>query len=250
MGAGEQQIFMWGHSMINKVIFAGDLCRGDQLTNVVRIFRLFSAMFQRYNVSSEIHLTETNKCSGTFNWMDTWLASLQGQCKHDFSSVDLASAGIVGFELSDFDRSYLNDRGIPWVNLRIHPIRFLDDLCWDISCSFEYDFSSIICSKSYISLCADMIMNRHGVSNDAPPDKPKALLIIGQTPFDRSVYYDGSFNSLGDYIDELGALTAEHECVYYRPHSHESDPKVDALIHDRFGAIIDHSPDCIRTIDG
>ena len=171
------------------------------------------------------------------------MASLRGQCKHDFSAVDLDSAGIVGFELSDADRSYLNDRGIPWVNLRIHPIRFLDDLCWDISCSFEYDFSNIICGESYVSLCADMIMNRHGVSNGAPLGKPKALLIIGQTPFDRSVYYDGSFNSLGDYIDQLDALTAEHECVYYRPHPHQSDPKVDALIHDRFRAIIDHSHD-------
>jgi hypothetical protein len=229
--------------MINKIIFAGDLCRGDQSINITRTYRLFSAIFQKYDAISETYITETNKCSGTINWMDTWLASLRGECKHDFSSVDLEGAGVVGFELSDADRGYLSECGIPWVNLSIHPIRFLDDLCWDVSCSFDYDFSNIITSKSYISLCADMIMNRHSVSNELPPNKPKSLLIIGQTPFDRSVYYDGSLNSLGDYIDQLDALTADHECVYYRPHPHQSDPKVDALIHDRFRAIIDRSPD-------
>src|SRR5690606_7186817 len=60
--------------------------------------------------------------------------------------------------------------------------------------------------------------------------------IFGQTPFDRSVYFDGDFRSLGDYFGTLDRLVAGYERVLYKPHPHLTDPDVDALITSRYGA--------------
>ena len=54
-----------------------------------------------------------------------------------------------------------------------------------------------------------------------------SLLIIGQTPIDKSVYFDSEFKSLMSYEKNLKRICKEYDKIYYKPHPHLSDAKVD-----------------------
>lgn len=221
--------------MIERVVFVGDLCRGAQAHSVVRIERLFSPVFAQLGVPTSIHVSEINGNICLSEWLDDWKKSLCDGHESRLQEIDLEKAAVVGFEMPADDLSYLDRNGVPWVNLAIHPLRFLDDLYFEVTTSFEGDVRPMAASAGLIAFCVNELRTRYARTGEI--DTPPTLAIFGQTPIDKSIYFDNSFKTLDCYLERLDDLAAQHQRVLFRPHPNATSPEVDRMICERYNAI-------------
>lgn len=217
--------------LIKKVIFISDHYRSRQERNVKILFGLISPVFLDLDIKVEI-LSDTAQYLDKEKWAD----SLDEAGTSVLADHDLGDAAVVGFEINPLDKSFLSDKNIPWINVEIHPIRFLGDLYFSVTASFPFGFDLLSCSEKQIHLAANALKLKnldleYGIGENV-------LVIIGQTPADKSIYFDSEFKSLLNYIDTLEVLCSQHDTIYYRPHPVESDPKIDEEIVKKFNAPI------------
>jgi len=212
----------------------GETCRGDQEDNILSVQGLFSPVLKQMRIPGSIHLTDVNRMRDMENWLPAWKVSLDDGRGSALDALDLQDAAVIGFEMSGTDCAHLDARGVPWVNFAIHPLRFLDDLYLDVATSFPYDLSRHAASPGVIDFCAQALRQRYRRAPQAEP--ARTLAIFGQTPIDRSVYFDGEFRTLDHYLARLDEVASGHARVFYKPHPYLSDPKVDELLIERYGA--------------
>lgn len=197
---------------------------------------MFAPVLKELGIPFSSYITPVNKIVQETEWLEGWKKSLGADQKSLLDVTDFEGAAVIGFEVAEKDLAWLNANGIPWMNVAIHPIRFLDDLYIEISTSFPYDFSSCAASAGLIDVWVQALRIRYrAVAQQTGPD---TLAIFGQTPFDRSVYFDGDFRSLNDHIDALDELASGHERIIYKPHPYATDTAVTAMIEKRYGAEI------------
>ncbi len=209
----------------------GDHYRRRQARNVKILYGLISPLFLGMDLEMEIF-------SNDDKYVDEkkWIKSLEGEGTSALESYNFDNAAVIGFEINPIDRTFLNENEVPWVNIEIHPIRFLEDLYFSLTSSFDFDFDSLTCDEKQIYFTANVLKLKN---LERPYDMGNnSLVIIGQTADDKSVYFDHTFKSLLDYLEQLEELCKAHDHIYYRPHPIESDKAVDTEIMKRFDASI------------
>ncbi len=217
------------------VVFMGDLARGEQARNVSVTHDLMSPIFRRIGLETRIHTSRINHIHDRAKWFDEWKRSLDSGDTSELDKVDLTNAVVFGFELSSPMIEALNARGVRWVNAYIHPVRFGEDLFFHFEISFPADLSRSFGSETGLFLAANQIsqsVDRHAALNDAR----KTLLILGQDPQDRSVYFDGKFRDLLSYEGEVKSLAEGFDRVLYKPHIAVTEPELDQKILRTFNA--------------
>jgi len=216
------------------VVFIGDTQRGAQEGNILRLQALFSPVLKELEVPFSSYVTEVNRLNDTGMWLEGWKKSLSQNQGSALDIRDFHDAAVIGFEATEKDLAYLSLHGVPWMNVDIHPLRFLDDLYFEIASSFPYDFSRHSASRGLIEVFVQTLQSRYGFEREQGDSS--IFAIFGQTPADRSVYFDGDFRSLRDYLDTLDRLAVGYDRILYKPHPYASDPDVDAMIKSRYGA--------------
>lgn len=219
--------------MKTKVLFIGDIYRGGQSENIRKAFHLFSPIFRQAKIECDVFVSDINGSTDFSEWRESWHESLLGRGESQLSKMDLGSTAVVGFEVSQRELNYLALHDVPYVNIEIHPLRFLDDLYLNVTTSFDYDLDLLSAGTGLIQLCANSLRIRYGGEQAIPCS---TLAILGQTPFDKSAFYDGEFRLLDSYFDQLDKLAGEHRNVIYRPHPYGTDTNLDKEICDRYGA--------------
>lgn len=140
----------------------------------------------------------------------------------DFKDADLNSVDLViGFELSREAKEKLNSMGKVYLNLRIHPVRFMDDIFF----SFETNSDSIRLSlQNYCvndELCklqASIIKATVIKLNKKNIIMPNSLLLVGQTEHDLVLYDGNKYLSLLDRIDQIKEVASNYNNIYFKPH--------------------------------
>ena len=231
-------------SLQQTVVFLGDFNRGAQGDNVRRLHRLVSPILEHCGVGTTIFTTPTNEQLDPALWLDRWKKALTE--RPGFLPRDLAldNACVVGFEVPAEYCSLFSRRGVRWVNIRIHPLRFLDDLYFDVTASFTFSLAHATASAGLISQCVHTIS--HCDIASAADERHPRLGIIGQTPIDKSVCFGGRFYSLRDYLTKLDRLVDRHEKVVYKPHPCLTDAEVDDFLIRRYDAERTEDPDTYR----
>jgi hypothetical protein len=139
--------------------------------------------------------------------------------------------------MSPTDRKYLDSIDVPWIDFEIHPIRFLDDLYFNVESSCHINLSSACIPTEYVEIGAEVLRSKYAGAH-AREGSERKLLIIGQTPVDKSIFFDGEFKSLISYLDVLDEIVDGFERVEYKPHPYAFDPKVGEIICSRYSAKI------------
>ena len=127
---------------------------------------------------------------------------------------------VVAFELPDLlIRTFLG-LGIDYVDLTIHPVRFLDDIIFGIRTSIPEAFE--VLKRRGIS---EEIFNVHAGLHQATVSRmapllipPDSCLCVGQTRVDKSLVSHGRILSLLDYLGEFRRISAAHTRTFFKPH--------------------------------
>ena len=218
---------------ILEVVFLGDLDRGAQVENIRATYHLFSPVFQSLDVPTQVYFSSRNQKRCVNEWLDDWKSSLVSGTVHPkVRDLDPKSTAVFGFEMSEAMTAALNANGVKWVNACIHPIRFGRDLHFHFEASFDTEFQRYAVPETALFLYANLIKLKGSRHQRKPIDSGRTLLIVGQVPDDRSVFFDGKFMSLLDYEERLRSITSSFDRVLYRPHVNRSDPNLDKQVCD------------------
>jgi hypothetical protein len=131
---------------------------------------------------------------------------------------------VVGFELPAILRRYFSVRRIPYLDVVMGPIRFLPDLV-PVMRSNQDEVTEILERHRtpdsdfyyYGHLRRAFFANRP--RREIPPD---SLLFVGQTDIDMSLYRNGRFIGVDDFVDEIAALAKKFDSLIFKPHPYAS----------------------------
>ena len=231
--------------MKNKIIFIGDINRAGQASNIFNLEMLFSAIFEPFNIDIKRHISKINAVQETQKNRTYWNTFSDSDVFIELEKINFLNAAVIGFEMPKSHQNYFKLNDIPWVNLEIHPLRFLEDLCFSVTSSFEYNHDKNIISDVQIKYNVNKIKLKafkNNKDNHIQSNEGK-LLILGQSPYDKSVWYDNEFKNLTHYIEQIDGLISQCKEVFYRPHPYLTDKKIDEIITKKYDLSILNSPD-------
>lgn len=130
---------------------------------------------------------------------------------------------VIGYELSPQTRSLLSRLGVPWIDMWLHPIRFLDDILFGFTASNEAAHSAMLpfhVNDDVIQLHADRLKIEYykGYRRPNLPIAPGAALFVGQTLEDKAVCDRGKMLNLLDFQIQFEQAGAQFGKVYYSRH--------------------------------
>jgi hypothetical protein len=126
----------------------------------------------------------------------------------------------VGYELPPWLRKQLHAIAVPYIDLRLHPVRFLDDLLFAARASepatrtallamAEPEAEVIVTAGLREAMC-------HMISDAAVPSG--TLIVVGQRPLDCTQIVDGTFYDALPRAAEIHAICARYTAVLLKPH--------------------------------
>jgi hypothetical protein len=133
---------------------------------------------------------------------------------------------VIGYELSPGLISFLDDKKIDWIDFRISPIRFLQDLLIAIRSSIpslHQGLASLAVEASEIRLEASRLMaayrhsERYARMRGETVLRDHTVFVIGQTQGDASLVQNGQFISFETYGERLRLLLSGKRSAYV-PH--------------------------------
>jgi hypothetical protein len=126
----------------------------------------------------------------------------------------------VGYELPPWMRNLLDSIDVPYIDLRMHPVRFLDDLLFAARASepltrtalltiAEMESEVIVTAGLREAMC-------HMISEATVP--AGTLIVVGQRSLDCTQIVDGAFYDAHPRAAEIHAICARHAAVLLKPH--------------------------------
>lgn len=126
---------------------------------------------------------------------------------------------VIYIEMSDTQKKLHNLLKIPYIDISVHPIRYMSDHYFLLSTNNQDIFNRLkeyeLDERQYY-LGAQLLK----VQLDQNPfiaDKNTSLL-IGQTELDRSLIKGKKLYSLNNYLDQITKIAKESSILYFKPH--------------------------------
>lgn len=126
----------------------------------------------------------------------------------------------IGYEMPPWLVRLLDAHAIPYVDLRLHPVRFMDDLMFAVRASCADTRAALLpmaVAESEVLATAGLreAMCRY-ISEARVPDD--TLLVIGQRRFDSTQIIDGGFFDAHKHAAVIHALCAGYPNIALKPH--------------------------------
>lgn len=147
-----------------------------------------------------------------------------------FIKEEFEDSIVVGYELSPLIKKALIEANIPYLDVILHPARFLPDLCFAFS-SNSKEITSVLYENSLpervLHTVASQQKARYVPNTRLKPVEEDTLLIIGQTDADKVLITNsGKIASLLDFTDTLDMLIRKHESCLFLPHPNSLEDAV------------------------
>ncbi len=140
----------------------------------------------------------------------------------------LRGALVVGYEMPKTLTLALQLLEVPYVDIALHPIRFLADLLYGIASNvdsingkiqdLEFDARQMVIAQHDVQAKASWLPRP--LTNIVPG----SALLVGQVSTDRAaINSQGDFRSLESFEEEIADLCQNHTKVYFKPHPYEAN---------------------------
>jgi hypothetical protein len=197
---------------------------------------LFDAIKRQISVASglPVHLLGARNCAELHRWVETARpaddADTFWASNYDALPLDSALAGVllprldgqfvVGNEMPAYLQALLTARGVPHLDLRIHPVRFLDDLLFAARASdtgTQHTLAQLAVSQEVVFAAAGLVeaMCRYTADCALPPG---TLLVMGQRTMDSSQIVSRQFFDALECQDRVARICAEYAAVLIKQH--------------------------------
>jgi len=168
-------------------------------------------------------------------WAGTFGETAPPDALIDAMRPEYERALVIGFELSPLMRAVLDRIGVPWANVGVSPIRFLDDLALSLRFSWPVTLAHAgLLAPGHIEEAVARLRARQG--KGAPvADLEGACVFLAQTQYDRTLIKGDAFFADSEAVERV-AQALDGRALTLKPHPLAPDnPLLGALQH-RFGA--------------
>ena len=229
-----------------KIIFTGDIFRSNHLGNGsqdININWLSSALSPCLKLASSLSLEkqlfsrkDASLTQSGYQMIESEV-SIEGWAKlfkykklnRDFLMnvwLSFRDSIVIAFELPEILRDALDTLGIPFIDIIIHPVRFLDDIVFGIR-SNNREISQLF--TQYI-LPEESILMQAGIVMASMSRLPrlkisgKAALFAGQTTDDKVLINQDKFYKVSDFCDRFAEISASYDTLLIKAHPYSLDP--------------------------
>ncbi|MCU7800114.1 MAG: hypothetical protein KZQ70_08200 [gamma proteobacterium symbiont of Lucinoma myriamae] len=241
---------------IDKIIITGDMLRPsvdgsgpNQKPNIDWIYHLLKFPLVQ-STSTQIEVLNWGYNRGAFDskkiyalnnhksMPDDWI-ELYNSDKFSAESLKYIkeyfdNAFVIGFELPEILMKMFVELNINYIDIIIHPVRYLDDIFFGMRTNNNKIFQKI---KSYQlhSQVFSIYAGLHTASISRMSKKIRlqkgSALFTGQVEVDKSLIKDGKILSLLDFKNEFSEVAQRYKKVYFKKHPYaESSHKVDSFL--------------------
>ncbi len=126
----------------------------------------------------------------------------------------------VGYELPPYLIHMLEQAGIPWIDIRLHPVRFMDDLMFAVRAGAretQAALGPISVAENEVIVTAGLREAMGQLISEATLP-PNSLIVAGQRPMDSSQIMEGRFFDAIPHAKEIAAVCARYNAVLLKPH--------------------------------
>ena len=154
------------------------------------------------------------------HWASLYAALPDGSGAEHLLLRHLQDRFCIGYELPPYLIRTLERAGIPWIDIRLHPVRFLDDLLFAIRAGLpetQAAMPPLSMAESEVIVTAGLREAMCQLISEAtvPPD---TLIVVGQRPMDSSQIAGGGFFDAILHAGEIAAICARYSTVVLKPH--------------------------------
>ena len=131
---------------------------------------------------------------------------------------------VIYHEIPHIYRTIHAKLNIPYIDMNVHPVRFLDDNFWGMKTNSKQIFDrlkTVQVDEEVFYIYAGM--HRANFAQAPLGIAQNSALFAGQTNIDKSLYSNGKFLSIFDFKDKIMDLGEKYDRVYYKPHPYNRD---------------------------
>lgn len=142
----------------------------------------------------------------------------------DVIALNFSGNLVLGFEMPRVLYMAFDRLGIPYINVTIHPVRFLSDIYFGMATNHPEIFAALTphaIPERDIERGAELTL-AHVAKRDMSHLGDADTLILGQTDYDRALISNGRFVSFIDYVDELQTHLAGAGEVLFKRHPYSN----------------------------
>ena len=243
--------------MFSKVIISGDITRpfpagplyqSATKNNIRWLYALLKQPLEQCNLKVSTLAWDEN-LSGNDNFFDTPALYQQLGKPLNFSSwasivssesvpealletlrEPVAQALVIGYEMPAVITNALKMLGTPFIDIVLHPMRFLPDLLFsfrtniaDYHQKFKHYAFDMAQAEQQVRLL--LAKNAWMKKPDGVNIPPGSAIVLEQVSVDISVVQpDGRFSTLEDHVARLHEIVSEHPAVFLKPHPYTLNP--------------------------
>lgn len=233
--------------MLDRIVITGDLLRVRTEKGVAynfhekRINKYYDFFVHQLEKASLVNIEKLNTdntdfsplcfyelCGIKYGTDETWLQiydlkNIPEQAIEYYKRY-IKDSLVIYIEMPLIFKKIHNLINLPYIDLTVHPIRFLDDHMLGISTNEEAIFNRMKkyqINENEFYLHANMVKSI--VDYNPLPIRENSVLIAGQTNVDKALYCDGRCLSIMDYADKIEELGKKYSIVYYKAHPFNTD---------------------------
>lgn len=241
---------------INKIIVTGDMLRpsvdgkeNDQKINITWLYHLLKFPLSQ-STSINIEVLNWEQKSGAFDskkfyklnnhesmpkdWIALYHSSNFSKASLKYMKKYFDNTLVIGFELPEIFMKMFDELNITYIDLIIHPIRYMDDVFFGIRTNHPSIFQKV---KQH-QLHSQTFSIYAGIHNATVSRMPKkwrfeknSALFTGQVEIDKSLIKDGKILSILDYKEEFSNIAKRYKKVYFKKHPYaKGNNEVDAFL--------------------
>ena len=139
---------------------------------------------------------------------------------------------VVGFELPPYLENFLSRRGIPFVGVTMHPVRFLDDIFFGMRSNIASVQERVLehrISEAYIKTMAGIQKAAAARYFPSAGLKQNSALFLLQTWYDQSQIRQGRFVAIDDYLSSIAKIARGHSELLVKEHPLAPNPRTHLL---------------------
>lgn len=233
-------------SNIDRVVFTSDLLKVDdrlankapnpQAINVDWTYELFSSFIvsitglpaSKYIADEHTRVSWYHRMGEKFSsagWARHYNAEYTGGVSDEIVHA-LANSLVIGFEMPGSMIKALDQAGIPYIDLSIHPIRFARDYffgCRSNNLELAQKIAELAVDPAYIEGFVRISKARSSRVYRNRKIVPGSAVFLGQIEIDSSLIDNGLIADARTTEYALLSLTADYGKVYYKYHPHRKE---------------------------
>lgn len=234
---------------IKKIVITSDLLRPvwingkAQNKETIRVNKYFDFLSwqlgEALNVPIEKLSVENSKFSfftfyrlcnvefkNTASWLEIYDLPEVPQDAINYFGKYFDNSFVICHEMPPIFKKICDKLGLFYIDLRVHPVRYLDDHMLGMSTNNEKVYNGLkkyLVDDSIFYIYANMYKTTADFY-DLGLDKNSAL-IVGQTNVDAALYENGTVHTIFEYESQIEEMGKKYNTVYYKPHPFNGDLK-------------------------